>query len=389
MLNTTPTARRRAGLAAAAVVAGLAATLGLAAAAGAQTIPLLTFEADEGVGANAGGGVYGPFGATQGVRAFDFNNLASGNRTLFDIGTVNGDAPAGSPQLDNYEAFNSLNTALNSGKNGLLEFDLTIDDAGVMGPDATTSGEGFLQLGVFINSDAGFKGLGFGDLLGGNIGGVGTFPELGNAAVAGGVTLTILDPVNDAAGDTTFTARVSIPDRPQPHPELRRRRRRVARLRPVRLHPEQRLRRDDQPRHRQRRLAGSRTDEPRPARFGRRAAADAPPPRVRRRGLASRVGVARVVPVGDPASRRKPANFDGLAASGASATRVHSLLRSLRSRLNDRFSTTLSSPLKPNPESALGRIPGRTSDSDPSPTQGPASTGCETVYRNVVAATCP
>ena len=211
MLNTTPTARRRAGLAAAAVVAGLAATLGLAAAAGAQTIPLLTFEADEGVGANAGGGVYGPFGATQGVRAFDFNNLASGNRTLFDIGTVNGDAPAGSPQLDNYEAFNSLNTALNSGKNGLLEFDLTIDDAGVMGPDATTSGEGFLQLGVFINSDAGFKGLGFGDLLGGNIGGVGTFPELGNAAVAGGVTLTILDPVNDAAGDTTFTARVSIP----------------------------------------------------------------------------------------------------------------------------------------------------------------------------------
>jgi hypothetical protein len=95
-------------------------------------------------------------------------------------------------------------TAAEAGQDVRLNFDVTFDAAGV-------TNEGFLQVGVFVNSEAGFQALWFGGLLEGNIGFTGAFPTLDPAAIAGGVTMTTLDPVSYPAGDNLGAVRVSIP----------------------------------------------------------------------------------------------------------------------------------------------------------------------------------
>ena len=169
-----------------------AATLGVAATAQAQFLPLLTFEGPdlvapndggEGIGANAGGGVVSPTGATEGTSAFFFDNSLSGNAVYFDIGTVNGNVldPNGgghAERLANYNVIAAASAAAEAGSPVFLEFDVSYDATGV-------TGAGFFQLGVFANSDNGFDGVWFGGLNQGNIGPGGNFPQPGNEAGAG------------------------------------------------------------------------------------------------------------------------------------------------------------------------------------------------------------
>jgi hypothetical protein len=198
-------------------VAALAAVaaFGLGSAAQAQFASVLDFEGPdlsgtpdggEGIGTNNFGGVVSTFGATQGTQALFFDNVATASNTLFDVGTVNGDpVPPNDPErLNNFLAFQTAAAAITAGTAVRLEFDLTFDAT-------QTTAEQFFQLGVFINSELGYQQLGFGGLLGGNIGGAGTFPTLGPAATAGGVTLTTLNPSNFAGGDPIGAVRVSIP----------------------------------------------------------------------------------------------------------------------------------------------------------------------------------
>jgi hypothetical protein len=177
-------------------------------------LPVLTFEgpdvsgaADggEGLGVN-NGGVLGSFGATEGTTALVFDNALAANQVFFDIGTVNGDpVPPNDPErLANYAVIAAAAAAAEAGQDVKLNFDVTYDASGV-------TNEGFLQVGVFINSEAGFDALWFGGLVGGNIGFTGTFPTLAPAAAAGGVTMTVLDPSNYLAGDNLGAVRFSIP----------------------------------------------------------------------------------------------------------------------------------------------------------------------------------
>jgi hypothetical protein len=194
-------------------VLGAAALLGMSASqAHAQFLPLLTFEGPdlvapndggEGIGANAGGGVVSSFGATEGSNAFFFDNVPSGNSIMFDIGTVNGNVadPSGgghAERLQNYNVIAAASTAAEAGQTVTLEFDVTYDATGV-------TGAGFLQLGVFANSNDGFDGVWFGGLNQGNIGPGGDFPQAGSEA-----TFTILDPAN-LTTDFVGTVRFSVP----------------------------------------------------------------------------------------------------------------------------------------------------------------------------------
>jgi hypothetical protein len=197
-----------------ACLALVVAAVGITASARAEFLPLLTFEGPdlsgnpdggEGIGANNGGAL-GTFGATQGTSAWVFQNkVISGSATLFDIGTVNGDPiPPNDPERrNNYLAIAAASEAAKT-QDVFLQFDLTYDASKV-------TSTGFLQVGVFINSEAGYDQVAFGDLLGGNIGPGGAFPTLGAAGAAGGVTLTVLDPSNYSGGDNLGAVRVSIP----------------------------------------------------------------------------------------------------------------------------------------------------------------------------------
>lgn len=180
----------------------------------AQFLPLLTFEGPdvvapndggEGIGANAGGGVVSPFGATQGANAFFFDNSPSANAVYFDIGTVNGNVadPNGgghAERLQNYNTIAAASAADEAGTAVTLQFDVTYDATGV-----TTAG--FFQFGVFANSNDGFDGVWFGGLNQGNIGPGGNFPQAGSEP---GVTFTILDPA-DFVTDMVGAVRFSVP----------------------------------------------------------------------------------------------------------------------------------------------------------------------------------
>ena len=193
-----------------------AAMLTVAVPAQAQFIPVLTFEGPdlqapndggEGIGANPGGGVLSPTGATEGTTAFFFDNSPSANATYFDIGTVNGDPvpPNSQERQNNWAAIRDAALAAEAGAPVFLEFDVTYDATGV-------TGAGFFQLGVFINSNNGFDGVWFGGLNQGNIGPGGDFPQPGGEAGAG-VGWTVLDPA-DLVTDFVGALRFSVPAGP-------------------------------------------------------------------------------------------------------------------------------------------------------------------------------
>jgi hypothetical protein len=208
------------------IVLGAAALLGAAGSAQAQFLPMATFEGPdlsgtpdggEGLGTNNGGAI-GTFGATEGTSSLFFDNKAAGNQVLFDFGTMNGDpVPPNDPERrNNYLVVAAASQAADPDPGGppappqdvFLQFDVTYDAS------ATTT-RGFIQLGVSINSEAGFDALWFGGLLNGDLGnppfGPADFPQLDPAAAAGGVTMTALDPSNFSTGDFVGAVRVSIP----------------------------------------------------------------------------------------------------------------------------------------------------------------------------------
>jgi hypothetical protein len=169
-------------------------------------ITYLEFEVNEGLTANTYGGAIsaaglgGGFGVTQGSSAFVIDNATAQCCTI--INTQVNALSTGEP-LNNYNAAKSAALRLDN-QPGALMFDLGYDVSGVFA-------DAFLQIGVIINSDAGFSNSTiFGPLLGGNIGPTGNFPVLGSAA-ASGATIEVLDPSNFAAGDLRGLIRVSVP----------------------------------------------------------------------------------------------------------------------------------------------------------------------------------
>ncbi len=169
-------------------------------------ITYFEFEVNEGLTANTYGGVIsaaglgGGFGVTQGSSAFVIDNATAQCCTIINS-QVNGLAVG--EQLNNYNAARDAALLLDSTP-GFFVFDLGYDVSGVFA-------DAFLQIGVVINSDAGFSNSTvFGPLLGGNIGPTGNFPVLGSAA-ASGATMEVLDPSNFAAGDLRGLVRVSVP----------------------------------------------------------------------------------------------------------------------------------------------------------------------------------
>jgi hypothetical protein len=170
-------------------------------------ITYFEFEVNEGLTANTYGGANSTlgldgagYGITQGSSAFVINNATAQCCTIINS-QVNGLATG--EQLNNYNAARTAALLLDS-RPGAFVFDLGYDVSGVFA-------DAFLQIGVIINSDAGFSNSTvFGPLLGGNIGPTGNFPVLG-AAAASGATMEVLDPSNFAAGDFKGLIRVSVP----------------------------------------------------------------------------------------------------------------------------------------------------------------------------------
>lgn len=165
------------------------------------------FEVDEELttntygGVNSTGGLDGAgFGVTQGSSAFVIDNATAKCCTI--INTNVGGSSTGE-SLNNYNAARTAAIALESNP-GRFYFDFGYDVSAV-------PANAFAQIGIVLNSDAGYdNSIGFGKLLGGNIGPTGNFPVLGTAA-ADGATMEVLDPSNFAAGDFKGLVRVSMP----------------------------------------------------------------------------------------------------------------------------------------------------------------------------------
>ena len=127
------------------------------------------------------------FGATDGSMAMLMDDLTSGFKN--DVGTT----PNFNGGTAGFEdAFNTLLKAADqiaAGKTPKFEFDFTFDQSGI-----DPNGDGFMQLGMFINSSAsgpdfGFTQYGTGDFIGGNTNS--SFPILtGGQAEADGMTIT-------------------------------------------------------------------------------------------------------------------------------------------------------------------------------------------------------
>jgi hypothetical protein len=190
---------------------GLAACAMLALSAGAAmaqpNFTYFEFEVDEGLtantysGANSTGGLDGlGFGITEGSSAFVINNATAQCCSILNS-QVNGMATG--EQLNNYNAAAAAAAVLDNTP-GAFVFDLGYDASGVFA-------DAFVQIGVVINSDAGFSNSTvFGPLLAGNVGPTGNFPVLGGAA-ASGATIEVLDPSDFAGGDFKGLIRVSVP----------------------------------------------------------------------------------------------------------------------------------------------------------------------------------
>ena len=120
------------------------------------------------------------FGATEGSMALLMDNLTSGFKN--DVGKT-GNFFASTAGFENaFELFSLAADEIAEGNTPDLEFDFTFDLANV------TSDE-FLQLGLYINSTAGFTQYGTGDFIGGDTNS--TFPTVvGGQAAADGMTIT-------------------------------------------------------------------------------------------------------------------------------------------------------------------------------------------------------
>jgi hypothetical protein len=180
-------------------------------AAEAQTIPLLTFEVNEGTpssnphaGANSNiglDGVVGGVGITEGANAFVIKNIPS-NNSSDELGYQVSSSSTGEA-LNNYNAFVQAYNAIAGGNDVFLTYDYGYDTTNV-------TNTAFYQPGIALNSDQGFSERRFGNLLQGNIGVGGNFPQLNATAAAGGATMTILDP-STFGTDNRGVIRMRIP----------------------------------------------------------------------------------------------------------------------------------------------------------------------------------
>lgn len=166
---------------------------------------LFSFEADlQGWAATDATLVQSTTGATDGTMAMLLDDLTPGYKN--DVG-MTGNFNASTPGLN--DAYNLLSTAGNvlaAGGNPKLEFDLTTDLSGV-------TANGYMQLGMFLNSNSGYKEYSTGNFIGGNA--LTSWPVAEGQGAADGLTLTPitanqvhvavpLAPTLQIAGGSTF-----------------------------------------------------------------------------------------------------------------------------------------------------------------------------------------
>jgi hypothetical protein len=136
-----------------------------------------------------------PFGATDGSMAMLIDDLTpSFKNDVGMTGNFNGNT-AGFESI--YGILNEVGDYIAAGGNPKLEFDLTTDLSNV-------SANGYMQLGMFIQSNAGFKEYGTGNFLGGNA--LTSWPIPQGNALAEGVSVTSI-----GAGQV----RVAVPLQPR------------------------------------------------------------------------------------------------------------------------------------------------------------------------------
>lgn len=143
-------------------------------------------------------------GATDGTMAMLIDNLTPGFKNDAGMtGNFNGSTPGFN------DAYNLLSTAGNvlaAGGNPKLEFDLTTDVTGV-------TSNGYMQLGMFLNSTAGYKEYSTGNFIGGNA--LTSWPVAEGQGATDGLTITPvtanqvhvsvpLAPTLQIAGGSTF-----------------------------------------------------------------------------------------------------------------------------------------------------------------------------------------
>lgn len=138
--------------------------------------------------------VQSEFGATHGASAMKIEGLTSGWKSVVASTDNFGSATPG--LTDVYNAFNVAAGVIANGGTPSLEFDLTWDFAGV-------TQSNWLQLGLAINSQAGWKEYSVGEFIVGNADISSSTPvSLDSIAVNDGATLTMIGPAS---------ARVAVP----------------------------------------------------------------------------------------------------------------------------------------------------------------------------------
>lgn len=122
------------------------------------------------------------FGATEGSMSLLMDDLTSGFKN--DVGKT-GNFNGGTAGFENaYDLLLVAADEIAAGKTPKFEFDFTFDFGGI-----DPNGDAFMQLGMYINSSAGFTQYGTGDFIGGNTNT--SFPILtGGQAEADGMTIT-------------------------------------------------------------------------------------------------------------------------------------------------------------------------------------------------------
>lgn len=120
-------------------------------------------------------------GVTDGSQSLLIDDLTSGFKNDAGVATVN------TPGTQAFDAWNQAATRLALGDTDVkLEFDFSYDHTNATGLPA------FGQIGLFLNSNAGFVQYGTGQLIGGNLGA--DFPRLEALAVGDGATLVSTGP---------------------------------------------------------------------------------------------------------------------------------------------------------------------------------------------------
>lgn len=124
------------------------------------------------------------FGATDGNSALLLDNLTSGFKN--NVATTPANWGPATPGLtEQFNAFALAASVIASGGTPKLEFDLTWD--------FSAATDGYIQLGLFVNSSAGFKGYGTSAFINGSSG-FASWPALGTASANDGTTLTLTSP---------------------------------------------------------------------------------------------------------------------------------------------------------------------------------------------------